>query len=624
MPVQPGMALEVPQWCRVSRGAMWSVVNDMHVPWVIAAAVLGLGLVGILALAQTRWLQSDTLKKCLVLSVGVHVLLALVAAGLGGMRPVSRGSLDEGRMTIVMIVGDDPTAAVTDAPDGIAEASDAVTPAVEDLASAVSVAAQPSGEPGEFVSEPVDPLDEPTDVAVNEAVEHDAPLATSQEIVPLLAVASVTDDAKMTGDAMAEAAAAEDATVRAAEDLAAADPLKMPDAEGLAADTRGVASSSETASLAEALPSGLAGSVYADRFGSRRQAAAAARGGSLATEQAVQAGLKWLVAAQSPDGRWDADLHGAGIERTADGRDRRAAGSRSDHGVTGLALLALLGAGNTHRVGEHAAAVERGLRFLVEHQATNGSLAGDAEFFAALYCHGMATIALAEAVTLTADETLRAPLARAIGHTLAMQSPATGGWRYAAGDRGDTSQLGWQVMAISSGQLAGVAGLEPARARAGTFLQSVSSGRFGGLAAYREGERPSIAMTAEALFCRLLLGLEPGHPAAVEAVELIAASPPDVARPNAYTWYYATLASFHVGGPQWERWNTRMQAAVLALQRRDGGSLAGSWDPDPVWGGHGGRVYATAMSVLTLEVYYRYLPMHGLQGKRAVAVVAAP
>jgi hypothetical protein len=54
-----------------------------------------------------------------------------------------------------------------------------------------------------------------------------------------------------------------------------------------------------------------------------------------------------------------------------------------------------------------------------------------------------------------------------------------------------------------------------------------------------------------------------------------------------------------------------MQAAVVSLQRQDPGSLQGSWDPDPVWGGHGGRVYATAMAALTLEVYYRYVPLHG-------------
>jgi hypothetical protein len=126
-------------------------------------------------------------------------------------------------------------------------------------------------------------------------------------------------------------------------------------------------------------------------------------------------------------------------------------------------------------------------------------------------------------------------------------------------------------------------------------------------------------MTAEALACRLFLGMTPDHPAALEAVDMLAQSPPARESPNAYTWYYATLASFHAGGPQWDRWNERLQSALLPLQRRESGSLDGSWDPDPVWGGHGGRVYSTALSAMTLEVYYRHLPMH----RQAVKAVAA-
>ena len=118
-------------------------------------------------------------------------------------------------------------------------------------------------------------------------------------------------------------------------------------------------------------------------------------------------------------------------------------------------------------------------------------------------------------------------------------------------------------------------------------------------------------MTAEALFCRMLLGLPADHPAAAEGIEFLARSPPDRRQPNAYAWYDATLASFHVGAPQWESWNLQVQAALVPLQRREAGPLDGSWDPDPVWGGHGGRVYATALAALTLEVYYRHRPLHG-------------
>ncbi|MFM7107304.1 MAG: hypothetical protein ACKOZU_01640 [Planctomycetaceae bacterium] len=360
--------------------------------------------------------------------------------------------------------------------------------------------------------------------------------------------------------------------------------------------------------------------IYADRVGARRAAAAAARGGSRETEQAVDAALAWLAAAQSPDGSWHAAAHGAGRGRASGGQHGPETGARADQGVSGLALLAFLGAGSTHRAGPHAATVDRGLRALVARQRADGALSGDAEFFAALYCHGMATLALAESAALTGDADLRPPLGRAVRHTLAMQHPATGGWRYAAGDRGDTSQLGWQVMALESAAQAGVAGVDTARDRARVFLAGVSSGAAGGLAAYRPGERPTATMTAEALVCRLFLGMPAGHPAAAEAVARIGRTPPDRSNFNSYTWYYATLASFYAGGPQWDEWNRRLQAALLPMQRREGGALDGSWDPDPVWGGHGGRVYSTALSALTLEVYYRHQPLH----ERGPRVAAKP
>ena len=40
------------------------------------------------------------------------------------------------------------------------------------------------------------------------------------------------------------------------------------------------------------------------------------------------------------------------------------------------------------------------------------------------------------------------------------------------------------------------------------------------------------------------------------------------------------------------------------------GPQAGSWDTNDLWGGHGGRVYTTALATLTLEVYYRFLPLY--------------
>ena len=514
----------------------------MHsIGWIIGGVAVVLAA-GLAVIVRTRWLQSHTLAKCVVLSVGLHLLLAMACGLLAGFMPASWGHDDEGRMTMVMVVASEPEAA-----------ADQVTPAVAaaktpEPVAAASPAAAPIAQPS------------PADLAPADGVPED--------VVPLLNVAADAADGQ--GD----------------KTLATDDAAEHP------------------------VPA-----AYADRLPARRAAAALARGGSEATERAVRRALLWLAANQAEDGRWETERHGGGRGQVG-ARRNQATGAQSDHGVTGLALLAFLGAGSTHESGPHADCVAKGIRFLVDRQRPDGSLAGDAEFFAALYCHGMAGIALAESAAMTGDASLRGPLERAVGYSLAMQHPTTGGWRYAAGDKGDTSQLGWQVMLLAAAAQAGLeagpgSGIDRGRQRARTILQSVSSGRAGGLAAYRTGERPTMPMTAEALFCRMVLGAPPEDPSVHEAIAVIAGSPPSASRPNAYAWYYATLASFHVGGPQWEAWNRRMQAAVVSLQRQDAGPLQGSWDPDPVWGGHGGRVYATAMAALTLEVYYRYVSLHG-------------
>ena len=46
-------------------------------------------------------------------------------------------------------------------------------------------------------------------------------------------------------------------------------------------------------------------------------------------------------------------------------------------------------------------------------------------------------------------------------------------------------------------------------------------------------------------------------------------------------------------------------------QVTDPGDQQGSWNPGrSYYSRHGGRVYSTAMAVLSLEVFYRYLRMY--------------
>ena len=349
--------------------------------------------------------------------------------------------------------------------------------------------------------------------------------------------------------------------------------------------------------------------MYKLRTSPDRARVAELQGGSADTEAAVKAALKWLAANQSPDGGWDASQLESGRENKTLGQNRRGAGTEADTGVTGLALLAFLGSGNTHLRGDHQAAVARGLEFLLRSQGVDGNLAGKAEIFAHMYCHGMAALALSEAYAMSGDQRLLPGLRSAVAYTLASQNRTTGGWRYRPQDAGDTSQLGWQLMVLKSAELGGLRIPDVHRELIVRFLGTVTSGNQGGLGSYRPGEPVSRTMTAEALVCRQFLGLERRKAAGDEAAAYLLEELPGASQTNLYYWYYATLSLYQVQGTAWRRWNEALTGELLATQHRDG-KLAGTWDPDAVWGGYGGRVYSTALSALCLEVYYRYLPLY--------------
>ena len=351
--------------------------------------------------------------------------------------------------------------------------------------------------------------------------------------------------------------------------------------------------------------------VYWLRLAPNRSQLLEPAGATPELETAVKAGLKWLADHQEPDGRWSPRRHEGGREIREAGRDRQGAGARADTGVTALAILAFAAAGNTHLEGTHHITVRRAVEFLLSKQDANGSLGGDAQLFEFMYCHGMATLALSELLGMTGDAKLRQPLARAVAYTLAAQDPVGGGWRYRPREAGDTSQFGWQIMALKSASLAGIPIPESTWRAAQRFLDSVSGGRHRGLAAYRPEEDFTRSMTAEALACRQFLGLANDSPTAKEAGDFLLGDLPGQGDPNLYYWYYASIAMYQLQGDYWKRWSEALRKTLLSTQRT-AGTLAGSWDPNTRWDGYGGRVYSTALATLCLEAHYRYLPLNTL------------
>jgi hypothetical protein len=280
-------------------------------------------------------------------------------------------------------------------------------------------------------------------------------------------------------------------------------------------------------------------------------------------------------------------------------------------GATGMALLPFLGAGNTHRDGRHERVVNRGIAALVSMiQLTpeGGSLYDGGQ----MYSQGIAAMALCEAYAMTEDKKLRAPAQAALAFICNAQDPKGGGWRYKPRQPGDTSVMGWQIGALKSGYLAGLDVPMIVPRRAEYFLNTVSLDE-GQRYAYELKEmkyRP--ATTAIGLLCRMYLGAQPDNPVLQRGVERLAEGGPS--KNDAYFNYYATQVVFQYTsgkGPVWDKWNKPMRD-MLTKTRASEGHAAGSWAPQS--GDHGkdkgGRLYATALNCMTLEVYYRLMPIY--------------
>ena len=318
-------------------------------------------------------------------------------------------------------------------------------------------------------------------------------------------------------------------------------------------------------------------------------------GGSDETEKAIGFAIEWLSRNQEKDGSWNSRKHGA----TQD----------YDVGATGLALLCYYGWGARHdRKGQYQENVSRGINWLLKQQKSNGALAVRGQ----MYAHAIASIALCEAYGLTKDPRIKPIAQNAIAYTIAAQHPALGGWRYSPGQEPDTSVTGWQFMALHSARMAGLKVPEQSFVLARRWLDSMSGGKDGGLYGYQAPEKISRAMVPTGMFCRQLDLVSPDDPRMLEGAAFMRRYPMREAGPDLYYVYYATLALYQHQGPVWDEWNRQLKTLLPKIQRKDG-AMAGSWDLSSKMAKDGGRVISTTLATLSLEVYYRFLPMYGFR-----------
>lgn len=344
------------------------------------------------------------------------------------------------------------------------------------------------------------------------------------------------------------------------------------------------------------------------------------------SDKAIELGLAYLARQQLADGSWSLQAvdHSAQLV--------------SDTAATGLALLAFQGYGYTHRDNKYAAVVKRAIDYLVQHQHENGDLfiplEDESNRSVWLYSHGIAALAMCEAYGMTQDPELKGPAQKAVDFIVSSQHKEYGGWRYAPNFESDTSVTGWMVMALKSGDLANLEVPTETYALIERWLD-VAQGSRSERHKYRynpyapdnasqaHGRDVSETMTAVGLLMRFYTGWRRDNENMARGAEFMLTAPPAIGterdpKRDTYYWYYATQVMFHMGGEYWRKWNDQLRPVLLDAQIQTGAD-AGSWDPlFPVadrWAPHAGRLYVTALNLLSLEVHYRHLPLYDETGR---------
>ena len=344
---------------------------------------------------------------------------------------------------------------------------------------------------------------------------------------------------------------------------------------------------------------------------------------------AVGHALRWLAVHQTLDGRFTTAEapRWCAPRKASDGNPEAA--DRPEHtvGTTALALCAFLGAGwSHHHDQEFPNTVRRGLRYLLLHQDEEGRIriGNDGRW---AWGHACATLALVEAFSLTRSPQLLKPAQQGLAILERLRDPSAV-WRYGLrDDLADFSLTLWTMLPLTSARLVNEEDvrkerppsfrLDPAaRNAARTWLQSAAVDPANLAGGGSTGPAlPAASPAAMAAFAAAVLTLDGVRPKedaklAASIAAIVAAAPPKdaPAASDVFQRWAGTVATFQAGGEPWRTWERTLLDVVVARQHSEGDycGLKGSWEPAGAWSEEGGRVVATALLCMSLEMVYRY------------------
>jgi uncharacterized protein YfaS (alpha-2-macroglobulin family) len=218
-----------------------------------------------------------------------------------------------------------------------------------------------------------------------------------------------------------------------------------------------------------------------------------------------------------------------------------------------------------------------------------------------MYEHAMSTLMLAEVWGMYQRPGVLDALQRAVNLIVSCQNDE-GGWRYQPQPAdADVSVTVMQLVALRAAKNAGLA--VPRRTFEGAVNYVKSCAMPGGGFLYQPGVGGDGYARTAAGVCSLLTS---GDYESLEVANgldyLQQRRAPDVRGDDHlhYALYYAAQAMYQApDARQWQVWFPDVRDELIGLQL-----------PDGRWNGEAGPIYGTAMSILTLSVPYRYLPIY--------------
>jgi hypothetical protein len=285
-------------------------------------------------------------------------------------------------------------------------------------------------------------------------------------------------------------------------------------------------------------------------------------------------GLQFLARTQTAEGNWPDEPPGG------------------EPAVTALAVISLLAHGDDPNLGPYNVTIRRGLDYILKHSNPVTGYIGTT-----MYNHGFSTLALAESYGAVDDARLGPALQKAVKLIVSAQKENNShAWRYSPeAQDADTTVSGAQMVALCAARNAGIPVPEEVIQNGIKFFLScqTSDGGIG----YQTAAAPNATRTA--IGCVVLaLAKEKNTPAFKAAFDFLKSSQPNEQYPQ-YFLYYASQAYFHGSPEAWQSWNRGNIAFLKGTQTGEGN-----------WEGQLGPTFATAGSLLSLALNYRYLPIY--------------